>query len=75
MVTISNRIDPKVIFCTGCGLSWKPKLRHKLVMLIFGEYTRTCPQCSTRMTFRLINHVVKVDTETIKNRSEVYKNG
>ena len=44
-------------------------------MLLFGEYTRTCPQCGTRMKFKLMNHVVKTETKAIKNRDEVYKNG
>ena len=44
-------------------------------MLIFGTYTRTCPRCGTRLTFKLANHVVKIRTETIKDKEEVYKNG
>ena len=67
-------IDPKTHRCT-CGNIWKPRLHHKILMLLFGTYTRTCPQCGTVMKFRLINHVVKTETKPIKNREEVYKNG
>ena len=67
-------IDPTLEYC-NCGLTWRPKLYHKILMLVFGEYTRTCPRCGTRLTFKLANHVVKIRTETIKDKEEVYKNG
>ena len=67
-------IDPTLEYC-NCGLTWRPKLYHKILMLIFGTYTRTCPQCGTRLTFKLANHVVKIQTETIKDKESVYQNG
>lgn len=67
-------IDPKLHYCR-CGLTWTPGTTHKLVMLIRGSYSWRCPQCHTKHTFKLIHHVVKTDTEPIKNRGEVYKNG
>jgi len=68
-------INPKLQYCTGCGMTWEPKWYHKLVMLLWGSYSRTCPRCGTVMNFRLVHHVVKVGTETIKNRDRVWKNG
>jgi len=67
-------IDPTLQYCR-CGCSWTPGTIHKIIMLLFGSYTRRCPQCGAVMRFRLCNHVVKVDTESIKNRSEVWRNG
>ena len=67
-------IDPLQHQCR-CGCSWSPGTYHKLVMLLRGHYVHTCPRCQTRMTFRLIGHVVKVETVEVKNRSEVWKNG
>ena len=67
-------MNPKNQYCK-CGRVWQPRLHHKILMLIFGTYTRTCPQCGTRLTFKLANHVVKIQTETIKDKEEVYKNG
>lgn len=67
--------DPKSQTCTHCKCSWTPGTIHKIWMLLFGEYVRTCPQCGTRMTFKLMNHVVKVNTREIKNKGEVWRNG
>jgi hypothetical protein len=64
-------IDPKLQYCS-CGMTWTPGTRHKILMLLFGEYTRRCPQCGTRMTFKLMNHVVKVRTEAIKDKEKLW---
>ena len=66
-------IDPTLHYCQ-CGCSWKPKLTHKLLMLIFGSYTRRCGQCGTVMKFRLIGHVVKVDTKKITGKEKLWRN-
>ena len=67
-------IDPKLHYCQ-CGCSWTPGTYHKIVMLLRGDYVRRCPQCGTIMRFVLVNHVVKVETKTIKDRDRVYRNG
>ena len=74
MVEVNNRIDPTCHYCI-CGVSWKPKLRHKLLMLLFGGYSRKCPQCGTVMKFVLVHHVVKTETNVIKNRDRIWENG
>ena len=66
-------IDPKLKYCT-CGRSWKPGLYHKIMMLIFHEYTWTCPSCHTRLKFKLIYHVVKVETKKV-DKKELWKRG
>ena len=68
-------IDPRLQYCTNCGQTWKPNTYHKIVMLVRGEYTRTCPQCQTKMKFRLMHHVVKVETERIKKDYELWERG
>ena len=60
-------IDPKLHYCNYCHCSWKPKLRHKVLMLIFGSYTRKCNQCGSVMKFKCIHHVVKVDSKRVLN--------
>lgn len=54
-------MNPKIQYCQ-CGCSWTPGTYHKIMMLLKGEYVWTCPQCQSRLTFKLIHHVVKVDT-------------
>lgn len=68
-------IDPKLEYCTTCKCSWRPGLLHKLIMLITGEYIYTCPQCQTRMQYKLIHHVVKTGTEPNKDRMELWRRG
>ena len=67
-------IDPCRHYCP-CGCSWRPGTYHKLLMLLFGEYSWRCPRCHTRLKFRFIGHVVKVETIEVKNRKEIWKNG
>ena len=54
-------MNPKLQYCK-CGCSWSPGTYHKIMMLLKGEYVWTCPQCQSRLTFKLMHHVVKVDT-------------
>ena len=68
-------IDPKLEYCTTCKCSWRPGLLHKLIMLITGEYIYTCPQCQTRMQYKLIHHVVKTKTEPVKDKSRLWRRG
>ena len=68
------KVDPLLNYCQ-CGHTFKFRKYHKILMLLRGEYKYRCPQCQTMMTFKLMNHVVKVDTKAVKNRDEVYKNG
>lgn len=65
-------VDPKLHYCQ-CGLSWRPRLYHKLVMLVFGSYTRRCSQCGGVMEFRLCNHVVKIKSEQIKDKESLWR--
>jgi hypothetical protein len=44
-------------------------------MLVRGHYVYNCPQCQTRMTFRLIYHVVKVDVKEVKGKEELWRKG
>ena len=66
-------IDPKLHHCK-CGMTWKPKTYHKIIMLVRGEYTRKCPRCGAVMKFRLIGHVVKVSSKKVLDE-EIWKNG
>lgn len=66
-------IDPKLQTCT-CGCSWTPGTIHKIIMLLCGEYVWTCPQCQSKLTFKLMNHVVKTRTEKVLNE-RIWKNG
>ena len=66
-------IDPKLQYCS-CGCSWRPGTYHKLLMLLFGSYTYTCPHCQSRLKFRLIGHVVKVKADNV-DKKELWKNG
>ena len=61
-------IDPTLEHCS-CGYSWRPGTLSKIVMLVKGEYVWTCPQCQSRLTFKLIHHVVKVDTKRVLDES------
>ena len=67
-------IDPKLQSCSNCGYTWKPGLLQKIIMLIFGEYTKTCPRCQSRITLKFIGHVVKVDTVNV-NKNDIWRNG
>ena len=67
-------IDPLLNYC-GCGYTFHVSTWQKLRMLLFGDLVITCPRCGTRMTYRMIHHEVKINTESIKNKGEVYKNG
>ncbi len=65
--------NPKLHHCK-CGNHFVPKTRHKILMLLFGSYSWTCPQCHTKLKFELIEHVVKTNTEGIKNPEKIWRN-
>ena len=67
-------IDPRLQRCR-CGYQFIPSLFMKVVMLVKGEYVKTCPRCQARMRFKLMNHTVKVETVEIKNRDRIWRNG
>lgn len=67
-------VDPELHYC-NCGYSFKFGSWSKVRMLLQNSYKYTCPRCGTIMIFRLVNHVVKVDTVEVKGRNEVWKNG
>lgn len=67
-------INPKELNCT-CGYRFVPSLFEKIIMLVFGEYVKRCPQCGCRMNLKLISHVVCVDRKCIKNREIVWWRG
>ena len=66
-------IDPKLQTCV-CGYSWKPSVIQKILMLLFGGYTKTCPRCQTKMELVLIHHVVVIKRESIDKKS-IWRNG
>ena len=65
-------MNPKNQYCK-CGRVWQPKLHHKILMLVFGEYTHTC-SCGNRLKFKLIHHVVKIESENL-DKKELWKRG
>ena len=67
-------VDPTLQYC-NCGFTFRPGLYHKLLMLLFNSYSWRCPKCGTKLKFKLVHHVVKVDTVSIKNREKVWRNG
>ena len=66
-------IDPLLKHCTGCEYTFYVSTLQKLRMLLFGEIIITCPNCGCRMTFRLVCHTVKVDSDVNKCRMELWK--
>ena len=65
-------IDPTLHYCT-CGQTFKPRQYHKLLMLLQGEYSWRCPHCQTMMTFKLIHHVVKIETKPNKELNQLWE--
>ena len=66
-------VDPEMKSC-NCGYHFYISKFQKVRMLLFGDIIITCPKCSSKMTFRLIHHSVKIKTEEDKKRNEVYRN-
>lgn len=66
-------IDPKLQYCQ-CGYSFVPGVLMKMRMLVFGECSWRCPHCHSVLKFRLIHHVVKVDTVSVKERELIWRN-
>ncbi len=65
-------VDPVVQYCS-CGHVFKPRVEHKIIMLMEGEYRHVCPDCGVVMVFELMNHVVKVDTLENKDKWKIWK--
>ena len=67
------RMDPTLQHCQ-CGFSWRPGTFEKIIMLLFGEYTKKCPRCQTEMRCVLYHFVVC--KERIKvDKKELWKKG
>ena len=66
-------VDPKSQKCL-CGYSWKPGIFQKMIMLLTGSYTKTCPQCHGKMTLKMIYHVVIVERENV-TKEDIWRNG
>ena len=65
--------DPKIVWCS-CGYNFRPGTLEKIIMLLFGEYTKRCPRCQTEMRCVLYHFVVC--KERIKvDKKELWKNG
>ena len=67
-------IDPELNYCQ-CGYTFHITSWQRMRMLLHGDLIITCPQCHNRMTFRLIHHTVKVNTESIKDKGRIWRNG
>ena len=66
-------IDPKLQHCQ-CGYSWRPTLLQKIVMLVFGSYTKRCPRCQCRMRLVLYNFVVCKERKNV-DKKELWRKG
>ena len=73
VVTIDNRIDPKLQRCK-CGYTFTPTFLMKLLMLWRGSYTYRCPRCQASMRLVLVHHVVKTEQKTV-DKMEIWKHG
>jgi len=67
----SVKIDPERVTCQ-CGYSWRPGTYEKIVMLVRGHYTKTCPRCQSHMKLVLIEHVVCVERNNL-DKKELWK--
>ena len=63
-VTEKRKVNPKLQFCK-CGYSFTPSVFMKILMLLCGKYVMVCPRCGSRITLKLINHVVVVKRESV----------
>jgi hypothetical protein len=68
-----NKIDPVKEYC-ACGYSFTPSLFMKIILLVRGEYTVTCPRCQTEMELCLCSSVY---VKRRKNNTDkgIWKNG
>lgn len=73
MVAMHRSIDPKNQYCK-CGYSWRPGTISKIIMLLYGSYTKTCPQCQSKLRLKLVHYVICDKCETILDE-EIWKNG
>ena len=65
--------NPKLQWCS-CGYHFKPTLWMKIVMLVHGEYVKTCPRCQNRLHLHLYHFVVCKKREQVRT-DEIYKKG
>lgn len=63
-------IDPLQHQCR-CGYRFHINIFQKLRMLLFGDYLWICPVCHRRIWFRLLYHIVKVESKEMNK--EVWK--
>ena len=66
-------IDPYLNYCK-CGWTFKISKLQKVRMLLFGDLVVSCPVCQSRMKFRLVEHAVKIETEEVKSRNDLWRN-
>ena len=66
-------MNPENQYCR-CGYKFTPGLLMKIRLLIFDEMIWTCPQCGSRLKFKLIHHVVKIESENL-DKKELWKRG
>lgn len=67
------KINPKQQTCK-CGYNFIPSNFFKLRLLLFGDVSVRCPRCNSKLSFRLISHVVKVNTEKCLDE-RIWENG
>ena len=65
-------MDPLEHRCR-CGYRFHISIFQKLLMLLFGDYLFICPVCHRRLKFRLVYHVVKVESKEMNKG--VWENG
>ena len=65
--------DPKLQWCR-CGYHFKPSTWMKIIMLIRGQYIKTCPRCQCKLHLHLYHFVVCKKREKVRN-DEIYKMG
>ena len=59
-------------YCTGCGAEIDFNKYQKAFMMIKGDLVYRCPRCQTEIRFRLIEHVVKMESGVI-DKTEIWK--
>lgn len=60
-------IDPKLQWCQ-CGYHWRPTKLEKILMIIMGEYVKTCPRCQCKLRLVLVNYVVCKERRNVDKR-------
>ena len=67
-------INPCLIYCQCGQYSFEPSLWMRLIMLLRGSYTVTCPQCQARMRIIMVHHEVCIERKNNMNK-EIWQNG